>query len=61
MTGRGLPGAGIPSTSIAGMSHRPLTSTTRLGAIELALADYEALFGHPLVDECPIDPLTGEL
>ena len=43
------------------MSHRPLTSTTRLGAIELALADYEALFGHPLVDECPIDPLTGEL
>lgn len=42
------------------MSHRPLTSTTRVGAIELALADYETLFGHPLVDECPIDPLTGE-
>lgn len=43
------------------MSHRPLTSTTRVAAIELALADYEALFAHPLVDECPIDPLTGEL
>lgn len=30
-------------------------------AVELALADYEALFGHPLADACPIDPVTGEV
>lgn len=30
-------------------------------AIELALADYEQMFGHPLVDECDVDPDTGEL
>ena len=30
-------------------------------AVELALTEYEHLFGHPLVDDCPIDPETGEL
>lgn len=30
-------------------------------AVELALAEYEQLFGHPLVAECPVDPDTGEL
>jgi len=30
-------------------------------AVELALADYETLFRHRLVDQCPIDPDTGEL
>jgi transposase InsO family protein len=30
-------------------------------AVELALAEFENLFGHPLVDDCPIDPETGEL
>lgn len=29
-------------------------------AIELALADDEQMFGHPLVDECEVDPDTGE-
>lgn len=32
-----------------------------IDAIELALADYEAMFGHPLVEACPVDPETGEL
>ena len=32
-----------------------------IDAVELALADYEALFGHPLVEDCTIDPETGEL
>lgn len=31
-----------------------------INAIELALADYEALFGHPMVDDCPVDVHTGE-
>jgi transposase InsO family protein len=30
-------------------------------AVELALADYEHLFGHPLIDDCVVDPDTGEL
>lgn len=30
-------------------------------AVELALADYETLFGHRLVDRCGIDTVTGEL
>jgi len=32
-----------------------------IDAIELALADYEAMFGHPMVDDCPVDVETGEL
>ena len=27
----------------------------------MALADYQNLFGHPLRDQCPVDPDTGEL
>ncbi len=30
-------------------------------AVELALAEYERLFGHRLVDECPVDMKTGQL
>ena len=30
-------------------------------AIELALAETERLLGHPLVDDCEIDPDTGEV
>jgi putative transposase len=30
-------------------------------AVELALAEYERLFGHPLADDCQIDLDTGEL
>lgn len=30
-------------------------------AIELALADYEVMFGHPLSDQCPLDVETGEV
>lgn len=32
-----------------------------IDAIELALADYEAVFGHPLVDACGVDVETGEI
>jgi transposase InsO family protein len=32
-----------------------------IDAIELALADYEQLFGHPMVEDCPVDTQTGEL
>ena len=32
-----------------------------VAAVELALADYEAMFGHPLVEECEVDLDTGEL
>mgnify|MGYP002363578723 FL=1 len=32
-----------------------------IDAIELALADYEAVFGHALVDDCPVDEDTGEV
>jgi putative transposase len=27
----------------------------------LAPADYQEMFGHPLVEACPVDPETGEL
>lgn len=30
-------------------------------AVELALADYEAMFGHPLIDRCEVDLETGEI
>ena len=30
-------------------------------AIELALAEYQRLLGHPLIDACHVHPLTGEL
>lgn len=32
-----------------------------IDAIELALADYEAMFAHPLADLCPVDAHSGEL
>lgn len=32
-----------------------------IDAVELALADHEQLFGHPLVEDCQIDPETGEM
>lgn len=32
-----------------------------IAAVQAALADYEAMFGHPLRDLCPVDPDTGEL
>nr|WP_187361682.1 integrase core domain-containing protein [Phytoactinopolyspora mesophila] len=32
-----------------------------IAAVELALADYEALFGHPLADLCQVNEQTGEL
>ena len=32
-----------------------------IAAVELALADYERMFGHPLVDTCPVDEATGEV
>lgn len=30
-------------------------------AVELALADYEVMFGHPLVAECQVNLKTGEI
>ena len=32
-----------------------------IAAVELALTEYETMFGHPLVDTCSIDPDTGEV
>jgi putative transposase len=32
-----------------------------IDAIELALADYEAMFGHPMAEDCGAGPETGEL
>lgn len=32
-----------------------------IDAVELALADYEKLFGHPLSDLCEVDVETGEI
>lgn len=32
-----------------------------IDTVELALADYEELFGHPMVDDCPVDEQTGEV
>jgi putative transposase len=32
-----------------------------IDAVELALADFAAMFGHPLVDLCPVDAETGEI
>ncbi|WP_460581601.1 transposase, partial [Humibacter ginsengisoli] len=48
------------------LEHRFHTSPTAnqhdaIAAIEIALADYERMFGRPLVDTCPIHPDTGEL
>lgn len=36
-------------------------TANQFDAVELALAKYERLFGHPLVDSCPIDVETGEI
>ena len=32
-----------------------------IDAVELALPDYEQMFGHPLVEDCPVDVETGEI
>ncbi len=32
-----------------------------IDAVELALAGYEAMFGHPMLEDCPVDVETGEL
>jgi len=43
--------------------HLSLTANQHdaVAAIELALAEHERLFGRPLVQDCPVDPETGEL
>ena len=32
-----------------------------IDAVELALDDYEQMFGHPLREECRVDVETGEI
>jgi putative transposase len=32
-----------------------------IDAVELALVDFEAMFGHPMVEDCPVDLDTGQL
>ncbi len=32
-----------------------------IDAVELALAEYDPLFGHPMVDDCEVDVETGEI
>jgi transposase InsO family protein len=43
--------------------HLSLTANQHdaIAAVELALAEAERLAGHPLLDDCPTDPETGEL
>src|SRR5690606_27130972 len=46
--------------------HRFHTSPTAnqydaIAAVELALEDYEVMFGHPLIDACEVGPDTGEV
>ena len=36
-------------------------TANQFDTIELALSDYEALFAHPMVQDCPVDVDTGEL
>ena len=36
-------------------------SVDAIDAVELALADYEAMFGHPMVDDCTDDTEAGEV
>ncbi|WP_246840059.1 integrase core domain-containing protein [Auritidibacter sp. NML130574] len=48
------------------LEHRFHTSPTAnqhdaIAAVELALEDYKTMFGHPLIDACPVDEDTGEL
>ena len=32
-----------------------------IDAVELAMADYEAMFGHPMTEDCGVDVKTGEI
>lgn len=32
-----------------------------IDAVELALADYQTLFGHPMIDDCIVDETTGQI
>ena len=43
--------------------HVPPTANQHdaIEAVELALADYETLFGHPLAEHCGVDVETGEV
>lgn len=43
--------------------HLSLTANQHdaIAAIELALAEHERLFGRPLIQDCPVNPETGEL
>lgn len=54
-------GTGTPSTNIGGHISPTGNQYDAIAAIELALADYQDMFGHPLADQCPIDEETGEL
>jgi transposase InsO family protein len=36
-------------------------TANQFDAIELALADYEAMFSHPMIEDCPVDVDTGEV
>ena len=39
----------------------PANQFDAIEAVEQALADYQNLFGHPLIDQCTIDPDNGEM
>lgn len=58
-----MPAAGTTgrNTSTVGTSRRRRTQHDAIAAVELALADYEAIFGHRLVEKCQVDPVTGNL
>ncbi|WP_297103886.1 hypothetical protein [Tessaracoccus sp.] len=50
--GTGSPRSSIRFTSPTANQH------DAIAAIELALADYEVMFGHPLIDQCEVDAET---
>jgi transposase InsO family protein len=59
----GWPGAGTTGARTSTRSTCPATANKHdaVAAVERALVDYEALFGRPLRDQCPVDPETGQL
>lgn len=59
----GSPGAGTGTQNTSTLWHISPTANQHdaITAIELALADFERMFGHPLVNACPVNEDTGEL
>ena len=46
---------------LVAINQEPANQHDAIDAVELALADYEAMFGHPMVEDCGVDVETGEI